>query len=340
MKVDGTPVADITISTGPFYGQALSGGSYEPRLEHRLSAKTDEDGQFELSRVIPGRFEIGQVVPNGSRGRSYFVSLATVEVESGRSYDLRIGQRGCPVIGRLAVPGSGEWLVREASIKPRRPAGRPHAAGVRVFPDGRFRAEDIEAGDHVLHIDVHEQPANDACGWGRLIGSFARDFAVTGNAVVGPLDLGRLEPSQVGAEPLRVGERAPDFRVQTLDGKLVSLADFQGQFLLLDFWATWCAPCVSELPALRVLRERYQEDPRFAILSLSLDQTADDLAHLVKDAGQAWPQAWLGPDSPIAAAYGATAIPATFLIGPDGRIIARDLRGGGVKAAVARALGR
>ena len=56
--------------------------------------------------------------------------------------------------------------------------------------------------------------------------------------------------------------------------------------------------------------------------------------------GLAWPQALLGPDSPIATAYGATAIPATFLIGPDGRIVDRDLRGGGVKSAVARALGR
>lgn len=340
VKVNGLPVADITISADSGYGRAASGVDDEPRLEHQLSVKTDEDGRFELTRVIPGRLVIGQWVPNGVHNRWYFISLATIEVEGGRSYDLRIGQRGRPVVGRLAVPGPGDWLVREASIQPRGPAGWRPTVGVRVFPDGRFRAEDLEAGDHVLRIDVHEQPANDACGWGRLIGSFARKFTVTGSAADGPLDVGRLEPSQMGAEPLRVGEMAPDFRVRTLDGELLSLNNFRGKFLVLDFWATWCAPCVSELPTLRALHETYRDDPKFAIVSLSVDERLDDLDHLVKDAGLAWPQALLGPDSPIAAAYGATAIPATFLIGPDGRIVHRDLRGSGVQVAVARALGR
>ena len=76
------------------------------------------------------------------------------------------------------------------------------------------------------------------------------------------------------------------------------------------------------------------------MVSLGLDEKPDTLAHQVKEAGLVWPQAWLGPDSPIAAAYGATAIPATFLIGPDGRIVDRNLCAGGLKAAVGRALGR
>ncbi len=340
VKVDGLPVADITISADPGYGRAASGVDDDPRLEHGLSGKTDEDGRFELARVIPGRLVIGQWVPNGVRGRWYFVSLATVDAEGGQSYVLSIGRRGRPVVGRLAIPGPGEWLVREALTQPRGQAGQAHAVGVRVFPDGRFRALDLEAGSHVLRIDVHEQPANDACGWGRLIGSFAHEFTVTGGAADVPLEIGRLEPSQVGAEPLRVGEKAPDFRVRTLDGKPLSLDGFRGKFLVLDFWATWCAPCVCELPSLRALHETYRDDPRFAIVSLSLDESSDALVHLVKEAGLAWPQALLGPDSPIAAAYGATAIPATFLIGPDGRIVNRDLRGSGAKAAVAKALGR
>ena len=91
----------------------------------------------------------------------------------------------------------------------------------------------------MLRIDVHEQPAHDACGWGRLIGSFTREFTVTGSAADGPLDIGRLEPSQVGTKPLRVGEMAPGPRVQTLDGKLLSLNDFRGKFLLLNSRPRW-----------------------------------------------------------------------------------------------------
>ena len=312
----------------------------EPRLDHRIHVKTDANGRFELPRVIPGRHVIGQWVPNGMRRRILFVNMATIDAEGGRSYDLRIGDSGRPVTGRLAIPAPGEWLVRKASIEPKVSKGQPPSIGVRVFEDGRFRAEDLEAGDYVLRVDVHEQPPDDACGWGRLIGAFTHEFSVNGKAGDGPLDLGSLQPAEVGDEPLRVGERAPNFNVKTLDGKLLSLDDFKGKFVLLDFWATWCTPCVAELPNLKAVHEAYRNDHQFAIVSLSLDETADILARFVKDHKLPWLQGIVGPESPVVTAYGATAIPATFLIGPDGRIIARDLRGEQAKEAVAKALGR
>ena len=116
MKVDGLPVADITISADPGYGRAASGAEDEPRLEHELSGKTDEDGRFGADSSHPGSAGDRPVGTErrAQSGRWYFVSLATVEVEGGRSRNLSIGQRGRPVVGRLAVPGPGEWLVREA----------------------------------------------------------------------------------------------------------------------------------------------------------------------------------------------------------------------------------
>jgi peroxiredoxin len=338
VTVDHKPVADLEISADPSDGRIPVEG--EPRLDYRILVKTDANGRFELPRVIPGRHVIGQWVPNGVRRRVWFVNMATIDAEGGRSYDLRIGDQGRPVTGRLAIPATGEWLVRKASIEPKVSKGRPPSIGVRVFEDGRFRAEDLEAGDYVLHVDAHEQPPDDACGWGRLIGAFTHEFSVNGKAGDGPLDLGSLQPSEVGDEPLRVGERAPNFHVKTLDGKLLSLDDFRGKFVLLDFWATWCAPCVAELPNLKAVHEAYRNDHEFAIVSLSLDETADVLARFVKDHKLPWVQGIVGPESPVVTAYGATAIPATFLIGPDGRIIARDLRGEQAKEAVVKALGR
>jgi hypothetical protein len=76
------------------------------------------------------------------------------------------------------------------------------------------------------------------------------------------------------------------------------------------------------------------------MMSLSLDENEDDLRGLVKRAKVDWPQAWVGMDSEPVRAYGATAIPATFLIGADGRIITRDLRGEDLAKAVSAALAK
>ena len=304
VTVDHKPITDLEISevsADPADGTVPVEG--EPRLDHRVRVKTDANGRFELPRVIPGRHVIGQWVPNGMRGRVWFVSMATIDAEGGRTYDLKIGDHGRPVIGRLATPAPGEWLVRKASIEPKVSKGKPPSIGVRVFEDGRFRAEDLEAGDYVLRVDVHEQPPDDACGWGRLIGAFTHEFSVNGKAGDGPLDLGSLQPAEVGFEPLRVGDRAPRFDVKTLDGKLLSLDGFKGKFVLLDFWATWCTPCVAELPNLKAVHEAYRNDHQFAIVSLSLDETADVLARFVKDHKLPWPQGIVGPESPVVTAY-------------------------------------
>ena len=341
VRVDYKPVADLEISDDPSDGTIPVEG--EPRMDHRIRVKTNANGRFDLPRVIPGRHMIGQWVPNGVPGRMriWFVKMATIDAESGRSLDLRIGDNGRPVTGRLAVPARGEWLVRKASIEPKVSKRRSPSIGVQVFEDGRFRAEDLEAGEYVLRVDAHEQPPNDACGWGPLIAAFTHDFRVRGQAGDGPLDLGSLQPSEVGNVPLlRVGESAPNFNVKTLDGKSLSLDDFRGKFVLLDFWATWCTPCVAELPNLKAVHETYRNDHAFAIVSLSLDETTDVLARFVKHHKLPWLQAIIGPESPVVTAFGATAIPATFLIGPDGRIIARDLRGAQAKEAVVKALGR
>ncbi len=75
------------------------------------------------------------------------------------------------------------------------------------------------------------------------------------------------------------------------------------------------------------------------MVALSVDEKPDDVRRFVKAEKLAWLQGYLGPDSPVAAAYGATAIPATFLIGPDGRVLARDLKGEQTRRAIEKALG-
>jgi peroxiredoxin len=137
---------------------------------------------------------------------------------------------------------------------------------------------------------------------------------------------------------LQVGDPAPDFKLKTLAGQELTLADFRGKYLLMDFWATWCAPCVAEMPNLQQVHDAFAHDPRFALLGVSVDERPSNAAATVKAMKLSWLQAFAGPESSVATAYGATAIPATILIGPDGKVLATELRGEKTIRAVAAAL--
>jgi thiol-disulfide isomerase/thioredoxin len=141
---------------------------------------------------------------------------------------------------------------------------------------------------------------------------------------------------------LAIGAQAPGFAVKTLDGKPLALDDYRGKYVLLDFWATWCGPCVAELPALQDVQAAFGSDDRFVLISLSLDRQIEVARRFVKDRGLSWVQAFVGDEAgeQVLEDYGADTIPATFLIGPDGKVLARGMRGDAIMVAVKKALGK
>ena len=134
----------------------------------------------------------------------------------------------------------------------------------------------------------------------------------------------------------------------SLNGVEVDLAKMKGKVVLIDFWATWCGPCLAELPAVKKAYAQYK-DQGFQVIGISLDggrepaeATRAQLKKFLIDNAMTWPNkvAGLGWKDELAEQFAITGIPATYLIGKDGKIAATDLRGDaleeGIKAALAK----
>jgi len=126
----------------------------------------------------------------------------------------------------------------------------------------------------------------------------------------------------------QVGATAPDFSLPDPDGKTVSLKDYRGKYVLIDFWAGWCSPCRAENPNLIAAYETYK-GRNFEVLGVSLDREKGYWLQAIEQDALPWTQVsdlkWWRSD--VAQLYGIESIPANFLLDPQGKIIARNLRG-------------
>ena len=124
-----------------------------------------------------------------------------------------------------------------------------------------------------------------------------------------------------------VGVTAADFIQPDSTGKLISLFSLRGKYVLVDFWASWCGPCRAESPNLLKAYNKYKTK-NFEILSVSLDENKDRWLKAIKDDGYFWTQVSdLKQVNAAALLYGINSIPFSFLIDPNGVIVARNLRG-------------
>lgn len=126
-----------------------------------------------------------------------------------------------------------------------------------------------------------------------------------------------------------IGRIAPDFTMPDTVGKKVALRDFRGKYVLLDFWASWCQPCRAESPYLVEAYEKYSSK-NFTILGVSLDQLSGKKEWLkaIRKDGLTWTHVSdLKEANAAVKLYAVQGIPQNFLIGPDGKIIAKNLRG-------------
>ena len=126
------------------------------------------------------------------------------------------------------------------------------------------------------------------------------------------------------ASKLKPGQPAPDFTLGDLEGRSVSLSDFKGQAVFLDFWASWCGPCIADLPHLAKIKQQIQNQ-KVVFLSISLDASVEQWhqaveAHTLTGVHVHAPGGW---QAAVAQLYQVRSIPSYFLVGPDGRMDGR-----------------
>ena len=138
---------------------------------------------------------------------------------------------------------------------------------------------------------------------------------------------------------LKIAETAPPISLPSVNDGTITLSSLKGKLVLIDFWASWCAPCVKEQPALQSLYEQFAKQVKagkFEILGISLDRTRENWLKTINRFQINWPQAsdlkyW---KSPVAKAYGISELPFNAIVNSEGKIIAINLHGKELEAFI------
>jgi thiol-disulfide isomerase/thioredoxin len=221
---------------------------------------------------------------------------------AGRGFDWRRGWTD-------AWRGSAEGEAYLATL---------HHYFVKLAPDGSFRISGVLPGEYELSLEVYSA-SEEGCLVHPLGKRIVR-FQVEENK--NTVDLGEVLLEAMPAP--NVGEQAPLVQFKELDGTIIHVGQFRGQYVLLDFWATWCAPCVRSLAHVEEIRSRYVR--RLAVIALNLDADQEKARAFVKRRNLPWRHAFLGDwaKTDLPKRFAVSALPTYVLIGPGGELLARS----------------
>jgi protocatechuate 3,4-dioxygenase beta subunit len=357
------PALDLAIpvppdASGNFVFEKVPPGERKVYLHYRIGER--DSGRIALSHGVPvtvkpgatvdvvlggkGRRVIGRVVPVGAdpqdldwqRDVQQMTSIITMppalqqppsitpnmteeqQQDAWREYNLR----------QMAF-----WRTAEG-----RKSEREQRSYALLFDtNGTFRVENVEPGDYSIyfHITNPERGQN----YYETIGSQSVNVTIPPGQPDEVFDCGAHTVPIRGM--MRLGRPAPRFEIKSFDGKTVKLEDFQGKFLLLDFWASWAGTRSLDVRMLKEVNDTYGRDPRFALLGLNFDPQRKDAERVIEQTGLKWLQCYLGNwgSTELPGSFGVQGLPEALLIDPEGKIVARSLRGSSIRNTVRNQLG-
>ena len=119
----------------------------------------------------------------------------------------------------------------------------------------------------------------------------------------------------------RVGQQMPEFTFTMLDGKHSSVGELKGKVVFVNFWATWCPPCLAEMPRMeREVWQKYKASPDFFMVAIAREQTEDEIAPFMKENRLTFPVA-PDPEREVYKLFGDGGIPRSYVVGRDSRIL-------------------
>lgn len=174
--------------------------------------------------------------------------------------------------------------------------------------------------------DDNSAPENQNTGNKANTGSTGSDILTEFESADGPVDV-------------QVTEKVSGFTAADIEGNRITLSDYKGKVVLLDFWASWCPPCEREVPYMKEVYNKYRKEG-FEIIGVSLDTDKDDLRAFLKKNDIKWTQVFTGQGwyTPLVVHYSVGEIPEIWLIGKDGKLITKEARGEYLEPLVKQAL--
>ena len=205
------------------------------------------------------------------------------------------------------------------------------ASSTKTDKDGRFELRNLPSARISIRFHKMDHPGSGGKRWRKVDTVDLTDIK----------ELSYMAELEMEERPsLSVGDMAPEFEAKKLDGTTFRLSDYRDKkAVLIDFWATWCGPCVDEIPTIKSIAETYR-DQGLEVVGVSLDRDEQTLRDFVEEKNLSYVQVFEKEKSQtIAKSYGVWGIPSVFLIDENGVINALKLRGNRTEAAVKKLLG-